>query len=354
MKVLFVFHIPSGGVETLNRERSKALGKHGIECHCLYFQRGAGAQNIKGIPTFYAASDAEIRSIVQAGGYQAIVVISAYPLVQKLRQFGYRGIIVYEVQGLGGKEIARRTLTAARPYLVPHASALLNPKTPHIEKLFHELYPGMRKFSFNNGIDTHVFRPKAVKKPADPIVAWIGRIEENKNWREFLQIAHHLTIRMPRLHLWMFEDHTLSAPAERDQFRQSVSALGLNRRLRIRSNVPHAQMADYLSMVGLSGGLLLSTSKSEGAPFAVIEALSCRCPVLTTDSDGVRSAVIPGRTGMYYTQGRIAEGAHKALVLLGNAALRSRLADNGRRHVVAHFSWEQYCRHFIAMLRALS
>lgn len=354
MKVLFVFHIPSGGVETLNRERSKALGKRGITCHCLYFQKGAGAQNMKGIPTFYAAGDAEIRSIVQAGGYQAIVVISAYPLVHKLRQFGYRGIIVYEVQGLGGKETARRTLTDARPFLVPHASALLNPKTPHIESLFRELYPGMRKFSFNNGIDTEVFRPKAVKKPADPIVAWVGRIEDNKNWREFLQIGHLLARRMPRLHLWMFEDHTLSAPAERARFQQCVNALGLKGRLRIRSNVPHGRMADFFSMIGLSGGLLLSTSKSEGAPYAVIEALSCHCPVLASDSDGVRSAIIPGETGMYYTRGRVAEGAHKALMLLGNAALRTRLAENGRRHVVRHFSWEQYCNHFIAMLRVLA
>ena len=185
MKVLFVFHIPSGGVETLNRERSKALGKRGITCHCLYFQKGAGAQNMKGIPTFYAAGDAEIRSIVQAGGYQAIVVISAYPLVHKLRQFGYRGIIVYEVQGLGGKETARRTLTDARPFLVPHASALLNPKTPHIESLFRELYPGMRKFSFNNGIDTEVFRRRRSKNrptPSSPGSAGLKTIKTGGNF----------------------------------------------------------------------------------------------------------------------------------------------------------------------------
>ena len=152
----------------------------------------------------------------------------------------------------------------------------------------------------------------------------------------------------------MFEDHTLSAPAERARFQQCVNALGLKGRLWIRSNVPHGRMADFFSMIGLSGGLLLSTSKSEGAPYAVIEALSCHCPVLASDSDGVRSAIIPGETGMYYTRGRVAEGAHKALMLLGNAALRTRLAENGRRHVVRHFSWEQYCNHFIAMLRVLA
>ena len=354
MKVLFAFHIPSGGVETLNRGRCKALAKRGIECHCLYFRKGAGAQNMTGIPVFYTANDAEIRRIVLSGGYGAVVVISAYPLVRKLRQFGYRGIIVYEVQGLGGTAAARRILTEARSYLVPHASALLNPNTPHIAALFRELYPNVPKFSFNNGVDTGAFRPKTVEKPAGPVIAWIGRIEENKNWREFLEIGRLLASRNPRLKLWMFEDHNLSEPAERAKFGQLVRAFGLEKRLQVRSNVPHAQMADFFSMIALSGGLLISTSKSEGAPYAVVEALACRCPVLTTDSDGVKSAIIPGETGLYYRLGDIGEGARKAQSLMEDAALRRRLTDNGRRHVELNFSWERYCNNFIAMLRALS
>ncbi|WP_376768255.1 glycosyltransferase [Paenibacillus alginolyticus] len=45
------------------------------------------------------------------------------------------------------------------------------------------------------------------------------------------------------------------------------------------------------------GGSLYSTSKVEGAPYSILEAMSCRCPVLTSDSDGVSSAVIHNQTG---------------------------------------------------------
>ncbi|MEC0298328.1 MULTISPECIES: glycosyltransferase [Peribacillus] len=35
----------------------------------------------------------------------------------------------------------------------------------------------------------------------------------------------------------------------------------------------------------------------EVAPFALLEAMSCKCPVLTTDSDGEGSPIIHNQTG---------------------------------------------------------
>ncbi|MCM3339894.1 glycosyltransferase [Paenibacillus sp. MER TA 81-3] len=355
MKILFVFFVPSGGMETLNRLRCQALKKRGIECHCLYFMHGAGMQNYNDTPTFFTNEDQKIQHIVAQGSYAAIIVVSAYEFVQKLREFGYEGLIIFEVQGYGEMGAAHKELTKAAPHLLPHANALLNPKTPYISDIFSTLFPHMRKYEFNNCLDTKSFTYRSLPKKPFPIIAWIGRLEErdNKNWREFLIIGHHLLQHNPKIQLWMFEDANLASPEERVQFEQMVHTLQLNQHLVLQSNVPNRQMPDYFSMIGDSGGMYCCTSKSEGGPFAVLEAMSCRCPVLTTDSSGVRSSVLPHVTGIYYTLGNIQEAVYFALQLMRNDSLRHTIVDNAQKHVKAHFSIEQYCSQFIAMLQDL-
>jgi hypothetical protein len=56
-RVLFVFVLPSGGVDTLNRMRIQALAGRNIDSHLLYFQSGSGAQNkLTGSATRFAIS----------------------------------------------------------------------------------------------------------------------------------------------------------------------------------------------------------------------------------------------------------------------------------------------------------
>lgn len=355
MKILFVFFVPSGGVETLNRLRCQALKKRGIVCHCLYFMHGAGMQNNNDTPTFITNEDQEIQNLVTQGRYTAIIVVSAYEFVQKLREFGYAGLIIFEVQGYGVMEAAHKELTKAAPYLLPHANALLNPKTPYISDIFSTLFPQMRKYEFNNCLDTKAFAYRSLPKKPFPIVAWIGRLEprDNKNWREFLYIGHRLLQHDPKIQLWMFEDANLASPEERAAFEHLVHVLQLEQHLFLHSNVPNNHMPDYFSMIGNSGGLYCCTSKSEGGPYAVLEAMSCRCPVLTTNSSGVRSSVLSHVTGVYYTLGNVGEAVYFALQLMRNHSLRQTIVDNAQKHVKAHFSIEQYCSHFISMLQDL-
>lgn len=353
LKVLFVFYVPSGGVETLNRERAIALKDAGIAAHLLYFQKGKGAKAIQGVPCFITNSDEEIQAILSREQYTAIVVVSAYPFLQTVRQFGYKGIVIFEVQGLGPPTQSRNTLEHAQPYIFLYANALMNPKTPHIEELFQEMFPNVQKFSFNNCMDTNHFTYKSLPKRSYPIIAWLGRIEPNKNWEEFLEIGAKLSHLYPNMKLWMFEDHTLSEPAERQRFNEHIDKLGLRDRLIIRSNVPRKQMSHYFSIIGDSGGFLCSTSVSEGAPYSILEALSCRCPILTTDSGGVRSAIIHNQTGKYYPIGQISKAVQEAKSLIEDVSLRQFIREHGQKRVQNLFSQEAYRTQFATMIQTL-
>lgn len=353
MNVLFVFYVPSGGVETLNRQRCQALRRYGIQAECLYYEWGAGMQNKIDFPIYVTREEAEIRHILNARNYYAIVVTTDHASFKWFRRLGYDGRLVLEIQGYGSKENAREKLTEALPVVNAHVSGLINPNTPHITSLFKELYPNIPQFHFNNCFDSERFTYQVQPKPEHPIIGWIGRIEDNKNWREILHITDLLSYYIPDIQLWMFEDNNLAIPHEREEFMQMLDHLNLRHRLTLRSNVPNGEMPSYLSMIGDSGGFLCSTSKVEGAPLAILEAMSCRCPVLTTNSDGVSTSIVHNVTGKSYRQGDISEAVHEALELFSNFRLRENIKNAAQQRLKTAFNSDLYCREFIHMLHMI-
>jgi glycosyltransferase involved in cell wall biosynthesis len=349
MNLLFIFYIPSGGMETLNRQRCIALKKRGVNCHLLYLQSGSGIQNIHGIPTVIFDNDHEIKSYLNKGHFDAIIVTSHYLMLPRLRNLGYQGPLIYEVQGLGSIQSAKSILQDAVPIITNSCNAVLYPRTPHLAKLFEILYPTVRKFSFHNCIDADNFHYRCHPKLQHPILGWVGRIEENKNWRSFLEIGHNLIQINPSIRLWMFLDDSLSQ--QEKAFQETVHQLKLTSLLHLHSNIPHQKMMDYYSMIGDSGGFLCSTSITEGFGYAAVEAMCCKCPVMSTDSDGVKSYILHNVTGKIFKD-RI-DAFNHAQELMNNLGLRETIRLSAQRLIKKEFSPTSYCNHFIAMLNDL-
>ncbi|MGZ7440691.1 glycosyltransferase family 4 protein [Paenibacillus sp. TH7-28] len=352
-RVLFVFYVPSGGMETVNRQRCRALRRHGIQAECLYYRWGAGLQNEADFPIYVTNNDDEIHRLLQANRYDCIVVTTDYPSLPRFRRLGYQGKLVLEIQGFGSVATAQKELCAAVPIVHDHAAALMNPKTPHITAIFQQLYPAIPQFYINNCFDADAFAYQSSRDPENPTVAWVGRIEDNKNWREFLYIAHSLLFYDRRIQIWMFEDHYLSDLVERRMFESLVDQLQLGPYLQIRSNVPNREMMFYYSRIGDSGGFLCNTSKVEGAPLSILEAMSCRCPVLASSSDGVISCISHNETGKSYSLGDIGQAVREGRELMLNEPLRSRIRNRALQLVKSEFHPDKYCREFMNMLQTI-
>ncbi|MDW4526577.1 glycosyltransferase family 4 protein [Rossellomorea marisflavi] len=353
MNVLFVFYVPSGGVETLNRQRAAALSSAGIQSDFLYYSKKRDLLNHEESNVYIADQDADIQRILKNGRYDAIIITSDYRGMERFRKLGYKGKILLEIQGYGPQATARAEMKNAIPYVNQFCDGLLYPKTPHIGAIFNEFFPGTPTFGFNNCFDADAFAYRALPKHPSPIIAWIGRLEDNKNWREFLHIGHEMIKRKPGVQLYMFEDPSLSTPKERQDFNTLKSILKLDDHLHLLQNVPHSQMPHYFSRIGDSGGFLCCTSKVEGAPYSPLEAMSCRCPVLTSDSDGIRSAVLHNQTGKYYSIGNVQTAVEQAVQLMDDGQLRSYIIENALLHLKSQFGHEAYRIHFYGMLKTL-
>ena len=68
--------------------------------------------------------------------------------------------------------------------------------------------------------------------------------------------------------------------------------------------------------------------------------MGCGCAVVASDLPAVRDTVIDGRTGLMAKPADAADLAAKIGRLLDDDALRRQLAEDGRRHALAHFDWK--------------
>lgn len=341
-------------METLNRQRVRALRDAGINVQCLYFRWGAGIQNSADPSVFITDSDIAIKHILDHMKYDFIVVTTDHRTFPKFRLLGYSGKFILEIQGYGPMDVAWRELTNAAPEINGHASALLHPNTPHIGTIFKTLYPHLPHFTINNCFDSDAFTYRELPRLPYPVLAWIGRIEDNKNWREFLAIGARMAVIRPDIRLWMFEDPSLSVPSEREDFERLLeSDPALRGRLTLHANVPNVKMQEMFSMIGDSGGMLVSTSKVEGGPYCVLEAMSCRCPVLATNSDGVTSAIFHNATGKLYPLGNVDLAIQEICELMYDAVLREVIRLQAQYHVRTEFHPAKYAGQFIQMLHVL-
>ncbi|UXH45330.1 glycosyltransferase [Rossellomorea vietnamensis] len=352
MKILFVFHLPSGGVETLNRQRNVALKD--FHCEFLYFQNEKSGINDHGAPVYITNNDMEIKNIISKGNYDLVVVTSAYQAMPRLRNLGYKGPFIFEIQG-GQYEDLKNMLINGNKTIMTQAKGILTPVTPYIIELTKKLLPALPRYSYNNCINVTSNSANAnITSPKSPYVAWIGRIQENKNWREFLLLGKKLIEYNSNIKLCMFVDPVLSTPNDRNEFKKKIEELGFGNNLMLLTDVKNDEMKEQFMKIGNSGGFLCITSKYEGATtYVALEAMTSDCPVLTTDCNGIRAAVIHNITGKYYQIGNIKDAYMQSIELMSDLSLRKKIIQNASTHIRENFSSERYASNFNIMLRSL-
>jgi hypothetical protein len=114
------------------------------------------------------------------------------------------------------------------------------------------------------------------------------------------------------------------------------------------------QLPAFYSEVARSGGALLCTSRAEGMPLAVLEAMACGCPVIGPDVRGVRDVLTgPLRRWLYPADAadlEVAAFVRDAVKELADPALRQQF----REHVARHFSLEHMLDRYEALYRRVA
>jgi len=167
--------------------------------------------------------------------------------------------------------------------------------------------------------------------PGARVVGTVGRLDYQKAPEDFLA-AIRLLDRADVIGVWVGDGPLLAAT------RRRVIREGLEGRVRLlghRSDVPLLLPAfDLFAM----------TSRYEGLPCAVVEAMTCGVPVVATAVNAVPDVVVPGVTGLLVPPQRPHEMAAALSSLLADRDKAARLAATAQRALGDRFSLSELGR----------
>lgn len=178
-----------------------------------------------------------------------------------------------------------------------------------------------------NAVDRDVFYPGGGKAADGPVLLWVGRSSDD--WQKavsgFLFIAGH------------FSSYRIIV-ADLDEGADRLELeLWLGERAAYCHRLSPSQLRDVYADVAASGGAVISTSRFEGLPFALVEAAACGTPVIAPRVPGMEY-LTDGETALLYERSDGLSGVAGALRRLADPMVRERISRGGLGLVAERFS----------------
>jgi glycosyltransferase involved in cell wall biosynthesis len=336
MRILLVYdHLDTGGAQTHGLALAQELLKAG---HTLFIaSRGGDVE-----PRFAQLGVIVLRWPAPSRAHPVQLTRSFFRARKNLREV--RPEVIHAHAVLPGVifSLAARSRSGRRPPIVvtPHRSwdslyqsttsrsfyRLLRFAADEVIAIstgfYHELtqhgIPPARCHLIRNGLDVNAYDVPA-NDPAPPVVGTIGRLIEQKGLDIFIEAAALIAEQRSDVEFRIAGEGPL-----REMLEQQIAALGLTDRIHLlgqRSDVP-----DLLRQFSV----FVSASRWEGLPYALLEALAARRPVIATQVLGSEELIQAGFTGWLVPPADPFALSEAIGQLLNDRGLAHRLAEAGR------------------------
>jgi glycosyltransferase involved in cell wall biosynthesis len=163
-----------------------------------------------------------------------------------------------------------------------------------------------------------------------PIIAIVGRLTAIKNHQLFVDIANLLVQKKKQIHFLIIGDGEM-----RGQMEQKVEALG------IVENVHFTGWVTETAKMYADVDIMLLTSKNEGTPVTVIEAMYYTIPVVSSNVGGLSDLIDNGKTGFLINSLVAEDYIEVILKLLASDQDRHNIGKAGHIFIADHFNIDQ-------------
>ncbi len=197
-------------------------------------------------------------------------------------------------------------------------------------------YPAGQVLSVPTGVDSQCFQPgdrldarRRLGLPEDKIL--VGIVATLRSWKGH----RYLVEAFARLNDDAARLLIVGGGPQRDNLQAQVDSLALGDRVLMPGN-----QEDVLPWLQALDVFALPSYANEGVPQAVLQALCCELPVVTTPVGSIEEAVRHEETGLLVPPqdpGALAEALRR---LIADESLRRRLGSQGRRAAVEQFDLE--------------
>ena len=273
----------------------------------------------------------------------------AYPLMIRYRTPAR----VYTVHSLAEKDVGLRTAPIVRALAFRYRVGRVVPVAiaEEVRNSIQKLYGYPNPPLIPNGIPTDEYAPDPNKRAQwrqahgiethATIVTHVGRFAPPKNHALLIEAFARVRTSAP-LYLLLVGGGELE-----NTVREQVAALGLESRVRFLGI-----RADVADILRASDAFVLS-SRWEGNPMSVMEAMAAGLPVVSTAVGGVPELVREGETGLLVPSEDTGALAQAIQALVDNPARRQAMGVAARQHAVASFDIRHTVRGYEQLYEAL-
>jgi glycosyltransferase involved in cell wall biosynthesis len=209
------------------------------------------------------------------------------------------------------------------------------------EDLMGRGIPASRIHVIRSGMDHSFYVPPARRDgPPGPVLLYLGRLKRYKRIDLPIRAMPRILQELPGAQLWIAGEGDFRPRLER-----LVRELGLQNSVRFLGMKLGPEKLDLLHR----SRVLVYTSPKEGWGLSVIEANAVGCPVVASDSPGLRESVRDGETGFLVPHGRVDRLAEALLRLLKDDALWERMSRQGIAWA-RNFQWDKSARETLELI----
>jgi len=193
-----------------------------------------------------------------------------------------------------------------------------------------------------NGVEVHAFRSQErIARRLGPLtMGFAGRLSIEKGADLFLRIAGAVHEKLPTVRFLI-----VGEGPERGRLNLLIEQLGL------REFVSMPGRCDDMPTFYASLDILVSSSRTEGLPMGLLEAMASRVPIVATDVGDVSSLVRDGETGFLVPSGELDRMENGIIELLQDESLRDRFGAAGRELVAREFSAEAMTEQYLDLYK---
>jgi glycosyltransferase involved in cell wall biosynthesis len=197
----------------------------------------------------------------------------------------------------------------------------------------------------HNAIDTEVWSPLQSTTnlreelgigQAFPVVGYVGRIMPEKDLDTWLHVAVMVAQKYPSARFVLVGEGRDGTTLRHLQ--KLATTLGISAQV-IFTGYRESLVPAYATF-----DIFVLTSRREGLPNSVLEAMAMGLPVVTTDVAGTSELVLDGATGYVFPQGDVHGIAQAIIALADNHQLRLQMGTDGRKRVEQEFSFTKRLR----------
>jgi len=201
-----------------------------------------------------------------------------------------------------------------------------------------------------NGINTKTFAPKSsnrirkkYKIKKEKIILSVSKLEKEKGVQNIIKALPNI-IKKSDAKLIVVGDGSYSG-----ELKRMVSKLDMQKYVIFTGSVPLNELPNFFNECDV---FVNPTIRQNGYDLTILEAMSCKKPVIVSKIGSVPTAV-SSKEGILVKPSNIKELSNAVIRILNNQQLARKLGKNARKKVVGHFSLENMVNKTIDVYKSL-